>query len=103
MVQRFDGWVGAFAYLLFILLYMPCLSATAATYRETNLGWTLFIGGWTTGLAYLASTVFYQAATFDHHPVASLAWIGGLLGSLLLVILAMSGLGQSRHFGPSVG
>jgi ferrous iron transport protein B len=96
MVQRFDGWIGAFAYLLFILLYMPCLSATAATYRETNLGWTLFIGGWTTGLAYLAATVFYQAATFDYHPIVSLAWIGGLLGSLLLVILAMSGLGN-RH------
>jgi ferrous iron transport protein B len=96
MAQRFDGWIGAFAYLLFILLYMPCLSATAATYRETNLGWTLFIGGWTTGLAYLASTVFYQVATFDHHPVASLAWIGGLLGSLVLVILTLSGLGNIK-------
>ena len=96
MVQRFDGWIGAFAYLLFILLYIPCLSATAAIYRETNWRWTAFISGWTTGLAYLAATVFYQAATFDHHPSASLLWIGGLLGGLAAVILTLSGLGNRR-------
>jgi len=100
MVERFDGWIGAFAYLLFILLYMPCLSATAATYRETDWRWTLFVGGWTTGLAYLTATAFYQAATFAHHPSVSLAWIGGLLGVLVLAILSMAGLG-SRSIRPA--
>jgi ferrous iron transport protein B len=97
MAQRFDGWIGAFAYLLFILLYFPCVSATAAIYRETGLGWTLFIGGWTTGLAYIAATVFYQAATFAHHPVASLFWISGLLGLVVAVVLAMVWLGNRRR------
>jgi ferrous iron transport protein B len=96
MTQRFDGWVGAFAYLLFVLLYIPCLSATATIYRETHLGWTLFIAGWTTGLAFLASTVFYQAATFALHPVHSLSWIGGLLLALALVIGGLYWVGRRK-------
>lgn len=75
MVQRFDGKVGAFAYLLFVLLYFPCVSATAAIYRETNLGWTLFVASWTTGLGYWAAVMFYQVATLSQHPGSSFAWI----------------------------
>jgi len=75
MVKRFDGKVGAFAYLLFVLLYFPCVSATAAVYRETNLWWTVFVALWTTGFAYIVATLFYQFATFGQHPVFSLTWI----------------------------
>jgi ferrous iron transport protein B len=78
MVKRFDNRSGAFAYLLFVLMYFPCVAATAAIYRETNLGWTLFVAGWTTGLAYWSATLFDQAATFSRHPGTSLAWMVGL-------------------------
>ncbi len=70
--QRFDGQAGAFAYLLFVLLYFPCVSATSAVYRETNAGWTVFIALWTTGMAYIVATSFYQIATFSRHPGFSL-------------------------------
>jgi ferrous iron transport protein B len=86
MRQSFDGQAGAFAYLLFILLYAPCVAATAAIYRETNRGWTIFIVLWTTGLAYMTATIFYQAATFSHHPADSLAWIAGLLAAFICVV-----------------
>jgi len=79
MVQRFDGKVGAFAYLLFVLLYFPCVSATAAVYRETNWRWTLFAALWTTGLAYWVATMFYQVATFSRHPGSSTGWIVAML------------------------
>jgi ferrous iron transport protein B len=49
---RFDGAAGAFAYLLFILLYFPCTAAIAAVYQESGARWTIFVAGWTTGLAY---------------------------------------------------
>ena len=75
MVKRFDGQAGAFAYLLFVLLYFPCVSATSAVYRETNAGWTAFIALWTTGMAYIVATSFYQIATFSRHPGFSLFWI----------------------------
>ncbi len=79
MVKRFDGKAWAFAYLLFVLLYFPCVSATAAIYRETNAGWTVFIALWTTGLAYIVATIFYQTATFAQHPNTSIAWITVML------------------------
>jgi ferrous iron transport protein B len=89
MASRFDGQVGAFAYLLFILMYFPCVAATAAVYRETNGRWTWFVVAWTTGLGYLTATVFYQAATFARHPYASAIWILGLLVLFAAVVAAM--------------
>lgn len=86
MRTSFDGKAGAFAYLLFILLYTPCVAATAAIYRETNLGWTVFVVCWTTGLAYMAAAIFYQTLSFGQHPVYSLAWINGLLAAFALVV-----------------
>jgi ferrous iron transport protein B len=99
MAERFDGNAGAFAYLLFILLYFPCTAALAAVFRETNLRWTAFVALWTTGLAYLTATVFYQAATFARHPITSAAWIGGLLGAfgVLILILRWWGGRQTRR------
>ena len=77
------------AYLLFVLLYFPCVAAIAAVYRETTPGWSLFVAAWTTGLGYLAATVFYQAATFARHPAISLAWIGAMGAIFTLAVLMM--------------
>jgi ferrous iron transport protein B len=89
MQHSFDGQAGAFAYLLFILLYAPCVAATAAIYRETNRGWTVFVLLWTTGLAYMVSTIFYQTMTFGNHPANSLAWIIGLIAVFASVIAGL--------------
>jgi ferrous iron transport protein B len=89
MQHSFDGKAGAFAYLLFILLYAPCVAATAAIYRETNAGWTVFVVFWTTGIAYMVSTVFYQLMTYTQHPYYSLAWVVGLLTAFLLVLMSL--------------
>ena len=89
MFSRFDGKVGAFAYLLFVLLYFPCISATAAMTRELSRRWTIFSVLWTTGLAYAVATLFYQAMTLDKHPASSIAWIGGIIIVLSLVIMMM--------------
>jgi ferrous iron transport protein B len=75
MVRLFDGRIGAFAYLLMVLLYVPCVAAIAAIYRETNLRWTLFACAWCAALAYGSATLFYQVATFGRHPMMSLTWI----------------------------
>lgn len=95
MQQSFDGKAGAFAYLLFILLYAPCVAATAAIYRETNLNWTLFVLFWTTGIAYMTATVFYQAMTYSLHPGYSLIWIAGLLMTFSTVLLGLWLLGKN--------
>lgn len=89
MQHSFDGKVGAFAYLLFILLYAPCVAATAAIYRETNIGWTIFVVFWTTGIAYMTATIFYQAMTYTQHPYYSLVWISGLGCVFILVLILL--------------
>lgn len=87
MYRYFDGPVGAMAYLLFVLLYFPCISAVAAMWRESSFGWVAFSALWTTGLAYVVATIFYQMATWVRHPVSSCAWVFGL--SLLIALVLM--------------
>ncbi len=96
MNARFDGQAGAFAYLLFILLYAPCAAATAAIYREAGTRWMLFTIAWTTGLAYSAATLFYQFARFDQHPVASATWMVGIVTALALALLILQQVGKQH-------
>ena len=81
MQQRFDGKIGAFAYMLFILLYSPCVAAASAMFRETGKKWAGLGIAWSTGLAYGSATLFYQMASFQMHPLKSLFWITLILGS----------------------
>jgi ferrous iron transport protein B len=96
MAHRFDGQAGAFAYLLFILLYSPCVATIGAIVRETGAPWAGFVIAWTTGIAYTTATLFYQGATFAQHPLESGLWFA-LLGGLLVgavVLLRRWGQGQ---------
>ncbi|OGT91618.1 MAG: ferrous iron transport protein B [Gammaproteobacteria bacterium RIFOXYD12_FULL_61_37] len=84
MESRFNGQAGAFAYLLFILLYFPCVAVIGAIVRESGANWAMFVAAWTTGVAYTCATLFYQIATFEQHPGSSVGWIVGLLGLSVL-------------------
>jgi ferrous iron transport protein B len=54
--------LAAFSYLVFILLYIPCVAAVTTMYRETNsLRWTAFSAAWQLVVAYVVSMVVYQA------------------------------------------
>jgi ferrous iron transport protein B len=51
----------AYAFLVFVLLYMPCMSAMAVFLRETgSVKELLFQIGYTTALAYVMALVVYQ-------------------------------------------
>ncbi len=76
--QLFDGAVGAYAYLLFILLYVPCASTVAVIKDEAGRRLMWFSVFWSTGLAYSASVLFYQLGTAYRHPEQSMAWVLGL-------------------------
>jgi ferrous iron transport protein B len=89
MQQHFDGKIGAFAYLLFILMYFPCVAATGAMYRETGSRWTLLGVAWSTGLGYGAATLFYQTATLFQHPVTSIVWISLILIAFFAAVYAL--------------
>lgn len=51
----------AFCFLLFVLLYFPCIATIAAIKGETgSWGWALFAAGYTTALAWVVSAVVFQ-------------------------------------------
>lgn len=98
LVVLFDGKVGAFAYLLFVLLYMPCLSAMGAIAKEFSLGWAGFVMIWTTGQAYLLSTLFYQCAIIQRNVLYSGGWIAGIVLTELAVFTALYFAGKRRQY-----
>ncbi|MGQ3891544.1 Fe(2+) transporter permease subunit FeoB [Legionella sp. CNM-4043-24] len=89
MASRFDGKAGAFAYLLFILLYIPCVSTMAAIRQEANKQWMWFSVAWSFLIAYAAAVVFYQLARFSLHPQQSVMWILAMLAAVGLFIVAL--------------
>ncbi|MBI9030863.1 Fe(2+) transporter permease subunit FeoB [bacterium] len=79
----------AYAYLLFILIYAPCVAAIGAIYRETNLNWTIFAVAYLTILAWIVSTLFYQITTFTAHPLMSTMWIGISIAIFLVFYISL--------------
>lgn len=71
----FGSTSGVFAYLLMVLLYVPCVAAVAAIYREVGTKWTVFACAWTLALGYSAATIFYRVANFAQAPVYSIVCI----------------------------
>ncbi len=84
MKRKFKSKANVLAYLIFILIYAPCVAAIGTIFNETNGKWTWIIVGYLTGLAWIVSMLFYQFATFFTHPGSSLLWIS----SGLTVIIA---------------
>ena len=89
MVQRFDGQAGAFAYLLFVLLYIPCVSTMAVIRQETSRKLMWFSITWSLIVAYFSAVLFYQLATFSKHPQQSIIWTILILFSLGLVFFML--------------
>jgi len=47
-------------FMLFILIYFPCVAVIAAIRKESNWGWAIFTMVYTTGLAWLVAFIVYQ-------------------------------------------
>lgn len=51
----------ALAYMLFVLIYFPCIATFAAIKQESgSWKWAIFIAGYTTGLAWLVAFTVFQ-------------------------------------------
>jgi ferrous iron transport protein B len=87
--EHFNGKVGAYAYLLFILIYAPCVAAIATIYRETNFRWAMFSTIYLSILAWVVSTLFYQIGTFTDNPAGSAMWISIAVGILGLIYVSL--------------
>jgi len=50
----------SFGFMLFILIYFPCIAVIAAIKKESSWGWTLFTMVYTTSIAWLVAFATYQ-------------------------------------------
>ncbi len=80
MSEKFGSASAAYSYLIFVLLYIPCISVMGAIARESSRGWMGFSVLWGLNIAYSLSTLFYQTVNFRQHPQFSLV-------SILAVVL----------------
>jgi ferrous iron transport protein B len=69
--SKFTNDFSVYAYLLFVLLYFPCVSVFAAIGNEIGLKWAFISAIWSTLIAYSVAVLFYQGYLFwlAHQPV----------------------------------
>lgn len=89
MATKFGSPEAAYSYLIFVLLYVPCISVMGAIARETNRGWMMFSVLWGLNIAYSLSTLYYQIVSFDQHPKFSLIAIACVLAFNIGVIAVL--------------
>ncbi|MGK3143602.1 Fe(2+) transporter permease subunit FeoB [Pantoea sp. C2G6] len=88
MSAKFGSGVAAYSYLIFVLLYIPCVSVMGAIAREVGKSWMLFSFFWGLNIAYSTATLFYQSVTFAAHPgFSSLCLISVLLVNVIILLL----------------
>lgn len=95
MIQHFNGEVGAYAYLLLVLLYFPCVATFAAIRKELGWRWALSSGGWSLFLGYSTAVSFYQLMTYQQHPTSSLLWVSFFALCYLLLFLGLKQIGKA--------
>jgi ferrous iron transport protein B len=79
----------AYAYLLFILLYPPCVAAFGAMAREIGARYALLASLYLLVVAWAVATLFYQF-TLGGSPV----WVGVSVALLALMVLMFWVLGR---------
>jgi len=99
MATLFDGPLAAFSYLVFVLLYMPCVATLGAIYKEAGGFWAFFAASWNTLIAYGAAVLCYQLGNFFAHPGASLAWLAGIALAWALSYRALLSLADRNRQG----
>ncbi|MCF6298820.1 MAG: Fe(2+) transporter permease subunit FeoB, partial [Thiomicrorhabdus sp.] len=97
MAMHFDGNIGAYAYLLLILLYFPCVATFGAIKQELGWKWALYSGGWSLLLGYSVAVGFYQSATFQQHPTTATVWLSLITATMLSLYLGLRYIGKKQH------
>jgi len=93
MSTKFGSDAAAYSYLIFVLLYIPCISVMGAIARESSRGWMMFSALWGLNIAYSLATLYYQTATFAEHPRYSTIC---LISVVLFNIVLITGLRRAR-------
>jgi len=87
----------AFAYLIFVLLYTPCVAAMGAYVKEFGRNFAGFIGIWTMLLAYTTAALYHNVMHFNLHPSISLFWIIAVLTIWVMTYFLLKRHGEKQQ------
>ncbi|MDR0770212.1 MAG: Fe(2+) transporter permease subunit FeoB [Burkholderiales bacterium] len=93
MRVAFGTTAAVMAYLIFILLYTPCVAALGAIYREAGVKWMTLAAVWTFVLAWICATGYYQLSLLGSSPASAGLWLFGLAAMLVGLFFVL------RYFG----
>ena len=91
MIAGFGSWQAAYAYLLFIMLYAPCIAALAMMFKEHGTRWFIFSLVYLTLLAWIVATLFYQISVYN---AASALWISIAIALGAAFVITINYLGR---------
>ncbi len=103
MQNLFGTAFAAFCYLVFILLYTPCVAVMGAMNRESGPMWASLVIAWSSYLAYWAASCLYQIGTFSANPTFASFWLLGAAISMALVVQGLTLLGRrTKNSDPNI-
>lgn len=89
MSAKFGSVSAAYSYLIFVLLYVPCVSVMGAIAREVGRNWMLFSFFWGMNVAFSTATLFYQIVSFSKHPAYSALCVFSVIVVNIVIIMLM--------------
>ena len=98
MQQAFGTSTAAFSYLLFVLLYIPCISTMGVLNREIGKQYAWLATIWSFDIAYVVAVIFYQSTQIFTTPLSAIAWILGIVITQWLGFLGLKHWAQRPHF-----
>ena len=103
MQSLFGSSYAAFCYLVFILLYTPCVAVMGAMNRESGPWWASLVIGWSSFLAYWTASFLYQLGNIAQNPGFALTWLSCSALAMALAIQGLRRIGQkSKRLGISI-
>ena len=81
--KNFDDKIAVLSYLIFILIYFPCVSVFGVISNEIGKRWAAISAVWSTISAYSISVIFYQVSNLIIN--SNINYVYLLLGSFILI------------------
>ncbi|OYQ85031.1 Fe(2+) transporter permease subunit FeoB [Wohlfahrtiimonas chitiniclastica] len=96
--QYFTSDAAVIAYLIFILLYTPCVAALGSVYREAGAKWTILVASWTFIIGWLLAVAYYQASLLSAGSSTAMFWIMGTVVALFALFMLLRWMGHKEIF-----
>ncbi|MCF6807302.1 Fe(2+) transporter permease subunit FeoB [Thiotrichales bacterium 19S9-12] len=103
MVKQFSSTAAVFAYLLFVLLYVPCVATIGAMAREASQSWAWLSVLWSTVLAYAVAVFAYQIPLLATSTFSASVSITLSLAAVVITLYIMRYFGLRIRYNPQIG